>query len=401
MKLVVYDDLPSPNLEHQHRHSLSSWFAEGKTFASRASTGANFSRKRHSTTPLKIGAPTDFRRVQSFQPPPHFSGPYEPLELSIHRSGHRLSNLPSFESFQLGENQQRLTLAVPPRALSQNGIRARRCLSSDPSVSLSRKPVGSGNRRSVGRSQDVVEPPPRVQTASTLIPHFSVVSPVETTLSVDGSLPMFLHTRAQSQESIVTLSMDWSSQGSGTGDSMEAELRRQAPIMTKDERHQDEPSNGSANFDHSPSSASSRTMPSRISSLRRPSTTENRKTIASIPLANQTSQWFPPKENPLPRKVSLAGENGFAWERTRTLSGSTVASTVTTITGDTKVRGHNASISSTLTNTMTLHTSSRSPSPAFDEEFEAGYSQPVISEGRPQHSFSSPQYNDPAIGVAF
>lgn len=374
MKLVVYDDLPSPRRHNQHRHSWSSWFAEGKTLATRR---ASLSRKRHSTTPLKIGAPTDFRRVQSFQAPPPFSGLYQPLELSIHRSGNRLSDLPEFESFQLGENQQRQTLAVPPRALSPNGIRARRCLSSGPAVSLSRKPVGSGNRRSIGRPQRV---------ASTLIPHFSAVCPVEMALSIDGSTPMPPHNRASSKETISTLSTEWPGQATGAEGRMGAETHRQAPIVTKDERFQDEPSKEVACLNHSPSSASSRTTPSRISSQHHPSASENRKTIASIPVPNRMSQWFSPKETPSPKQVSLAGENGFDWERTRTLSGSTVASTVTTVTGDTKERGHNASISSTLTNTMTLHAASWGP---LDKEVEA------------QHSISSHQCPDQAIGMAF
>ena len=110
MKLVVYDDLPSPGFDHRRqRSSLSSWVVEGRNLASRASTRASMSWKRQSTTPLKIGAPTDFRRVDSFhlQSMPEVPDQYQPLELSIHRSSQRLSDLPSFDSFQVDDTRQR------------------------------------------------------------------------------------------------------------------------------------------------------------------------------------------------------------------------------------------------------------------------------------------------------
>lgn len=404
MKLRVYDDLPSPSVHRQHRNSLSSWISEGRTLASRASVRVSVHRRRHSTTPLRIGAPTDFRRVQSFQPRPPLPAKYQPLELSIHRSGNRLSELPSFESFQLDEldeDRHRRTLAIPPRALSTTSVRHRRCLSSDPTVAVSRKPVGSGDRRSLRDSRRLAEPAQPVRVASALIPHFSIVNPVETILSEQEALPVPVHTKSASKENKLVLSTDLPGHASKTEIHVEPERHTPLPIMSQADGTRNEPLKTLPSSNDSPSSASSRTMPSRISSLRRPSTAENRKTIASVPLPNRMSQWFT-KGPSSPKQVSLAGEKEFAWERTRTLSGTTVASTTTTITGGTKARNHNDSISSTITNTTTPRTSFHGPSLTTEKDLEASFYQPTIYEGRPQHhSHSSPRYDEQAIGLAF
>jgi hypothetical protein len=148
-------------------------------------------------------------------------------------------------------------------------------------------------------------------------------------------------------------------------------------------------------------------MPSRISSLHHP-TAENRNTIASVPLPNRVTQWFFPNSPPPPKQVSLAGEDGFAWERTRTMSGSTVASTVTTtITGGVQTRKHKASISSTFTSDTTPRASIHVPSRSGDKDFEAMFSHPTIPEGRPQHYPYAPykgeslRYDGSTVGLAF
>ncbi|KAJ5168463.1 uncharacterized protein N7482_004057 [Penicillium canariense] len=412
MKLVVYDDLPSPGVCHQPRHSLSSWFGEGRNLASRASGRASISWKRHPPAPLKISAPSDFRRVQSFQmqPSPIM---YQPLQLSIHRSGNRLSDLPSFDSFALDEASPRKTLAVPPPALSPAGIRSRRCQSSEARISLSRKPVGSANRRSLANIEEPIEPPQPVRIASVLIPHFSTINPVESLLPEDPvPMPTYVpsvpsvsrvptHFRSKSEESNITLDTELSIH-------VKTEvLGEEAPRTPPTAKHADETTDVPSLQD-SPSSASSRTMPSRISSLRRPSTAENRKTIASVPLPNRVTQWFFSSKPASPKQVSLAGENGFEWERTRTLSGTTVNSTITTITSAAVTRWPHASISSTFTNGTTPRTSLHGPSPAAEKDIEAGYSQPTIFEGRSQqysystsHAKDQVRYRGLAIGVAF
>ncbi|CAI7614143.1 unnamed protein product [Penicillium pancosmium] len=418
MKLVVYDDLPSPGgYHHRQRSSLSSWVVEGRNLASRASTRASMSWKRQSTgTPLKIGAPTDFRRVDSFHldSMPALPKQYRPLELSIHRSGHRLSDLPSFEEFQLEDNRQRQTIASPPRAFTPPGIRARRCQSSHAAVSVSRKPVGSGDRLSSVYIEHPIEAPKPVRIASTLIPHFSLVNPIETTIhEEDLNMPFFDESSWESN----VLSLKTSPLNHAETQTISSESEPQTP------RPKDTDSSTFTNSPFStrdsPSTASSRTMPSRLSSLRRPSTAENRNTIAAVPLPalpSRMSQWFFPGSkasagSPIKPAVSLAGENGFAWERTRTLSGTTVGSTVTTITGGANTRRPNFSVSSTFTASSTPRASisGTTPTPGTEKDIDASFYHPTIFEGRSQHHLSQtgsraedfPRYDGSNVGLAF
>lgn len=397
MKLVVYDDLPSPTVHHP-RHSLSSWVVEGRQLASKASARASMTLRRHSTaSAMKIGAPTDFRRVQSFHP--HVASTdsdYRPLELRIHQSGNQLPALPSFDSFQLDELHQRSTLAIPPPTLASSSVRDRRCQSTTSAVI--RKPVGSGNRRSWGSQWGpVIQAPPPVRIASGLIPHFSIVNPVETVLPetpVRISTPMPL----EDGDSKRSLDIEWPRHESHLPASTEEEeARPQTPRVSPRNADDlpDEPFLNEATHPRdSPSTASSRTMPSQISSLRRPTPplAEKRKTIASVSsLSNRMTQWFfPSKAAASPTAVSLAGENGFAWERTRTLSGTTMASTVTTITGGATAWRPNTSMSGTFTNTSTPRTSLRGPSPTAEKELDVGFSYPTIHEERQQQQPSDP-----------
>ncbi|KAJ5125607.1 Mediator complex subunit Med21 [Penicillium atrosanguineum] len=413
MKLVVYDDLPSPSVDHQPHNSLSSWISDGRNLASRASTRASMSFKRQSTVPLKIGAPSDFRRVEgfSFRPStprtPPIPTKYQPLELSIYRSGKRLSDLPEFDYFEIDEDRHRQTLAVPPRALSPNGVRAQRCQSANARLSMSRKPVGSGNRRSFRQSEYFPEPAQPVRIPSALVPHFSLVKPVKTVVSEGDMVPVTALVEPISNESQIELDTEWPDHVTQEQASMEAEP--QSPLPTKDQDYtSDDPFNAFSFPSDSPSSASSRTMPSRISSLYRPPTSENRNTIAETPMPNRVTQWFFSTGPPSPKQVSLTGEDEFAWERTRTLSGSTVASVVTTtITGGAQIRQHKASISSTFTSDTTPRASIHVPSRSGDKDFEAMFNYPAIPKGRPQHYPFAPykgeplRYDNSTVGLAF
>ncbi|CAI7669523.1 unnamed protein product [Penicillium manginii] len=410
MKLVVYDDLPSPGGYHHRQSSLSSWVVEGRNLASWASTRASMSWKRQSATPLRIGAPTDFRRVDSFhlESLPALPKQYKPLELSIHRSGHRLSDLPSFEEFQLEDNQQRQTIASPPRAFTPPGIQVRRCQSSHAAVAVSRKPVGSRDRLSSVYTDHPIDSPAPVRIASTLIPHFSLVNPIETTIrEEDLNTPSF---DPSSWESNV-LSLKTYSNHAETQTLSSSESDPQTP------RPKDiDPSDTSTITDSpfstrdSPSTASSRTMPSRLSSLSRPSP-ETRNTIAVPALPDRMTQWFFPgskasvSSSPS-QPVSLAGENRFAWERTRTLSGTTVGSTVTTITGGATNRRPNFSVSSSFTASSTPRVSLSGASPT-EKDVDGGF-YPTIYEGRSQHQLSRtarpedfPRYEGTDVGLAF
>ncbi|KAJ5584382.1 uncharacterized protein N7459_004182 [Penicillium hispanicum] len=413
MKLVVYDDLPSPDISHK-RDSIPSWIMEGKNLASRASDRASVSMswKRHTTAPLKISGPSDFRRVQSLHPQvpakDYSVVHYQPLELSIHRSGNRLSDLPSFETFQLEEDRHRQPLAVPPRTLSPTGIRTQRCQSTEGAFAVARKPVGSGERRSVGNLENVIERPPPVRIASALIPHFSIVNPVETLLPEDFE-PVPVHVRSDSEESDITFASQWPGHAS-IPEPPRQTLPRTPPARKDQEEGTDGEAIGEPSINDSPSTASSRTLPSQISSLRRPSysPTDNRKTIASMPLSNRVSQWFLPSKHSLSKSVSLAGENGFDWERTRTLSGTTVGSTITTITGGAKARKPNASVSSTFTGFTTPRSSLRGPSPTMEKDLEAAGYHPTILKSKsqrfsdpPSHGYEHSRYPESTMGVAF
>ncbi|CAG7973240.1 unnamed protein product [Penicillium salamii] len=405
MKLVVYDDLPSPSI-HQHRNSLSTWLNEGRNLASRASTRASLPMKRSSTMPLKISAPSDFRRVQSFQSPTAYeqhtlqspTTKYEPLDLRIHRSGNRLSDLPSFDSFQLNESPQRMTLPAPPRALTTpTNVRDRRCQTT---YSVSRKPVGSENRRSLGKSP-VIEKPVRI--TSSLVPHFSTVTPVEipvqearaassTHPSNTRGIRLSLTTPLPSHE------VDTQSWGVP-----------QTPPSTKS-LHTDStttsPSKYSPTSQVSPSSASTRTMPT-MSSLDRPSLPSfDRNTFPPTPssVSNRVTQWIFPNDKST--KISPPEDN-FNWERSRTLSGTTAAST-STVTGP-RTR-NNSSISSVFSSAITPRTSfSFHPSsPEKDLDPGPGRCQPTIFEGEQQNhplygyeGNETTRFRESGIGLAF
>ncbi|KAL4791519.1 hypothetical protein BDV19DRAFT_381496 [Aspergillus venezuelensis] len=181
MKLVVYDDLPSPG--PPRASSFPTWFMEeGRNLASRASSRASMSFKRKSTAPVRISAPTDFRRVTTLPPiiTTKASTEYRPLELSIHSPAQRLSDLPRFSDFGVEESQpQQAPITPPPRAMStmtdfSYPIR-RHTHRPSSSFNLPRKPVGSGSRRSSLATLDLLTEK-QVPVAHPLIPHFSVRS---------------------------------------------------------------------------------------------------------------------------------------------------------------------------------------------------------------------------------
>ena len=104
----------------------------------------------------------------------------------------------------------------------------------------------------------------------------------------------------------------------------------------------------------------------------------------------------------------MPGEKGFNWERTRTLSGTTVASTSTmTITGGPTTR-KNGSISSAFSSTITPRTSFQVLPSATEKDLDAGACYPTIFEDQQQHHQLSSyhdsghmRYHESSIGVAF
>ncbi|CBF69693.1 hypothetical protein AN6327.2 [Aspergillus nidulans FGSC A4] len=201
MKLVVYDDLPSPG-PPSPSSSFPSWIMdEGRNLVSRASIRASMSFRRRSTAPLRISAPTDFRVVagtSSTLPTRALSTapaqrPYRPLELSFQDPANRLPELPRFSDFNFdfgldNDQPQAAAIARPPKAFSfmtdasyqsrpQTFISHTRQPSS--SFSVPRKPVGSGSRRSSLATLELLmerKTPNPTPTRHPLIPHFSVRS---------------------------------------------------------------------------------------------------------------------------------------------------------------------------------------------------------------------------------
>ncbi|KAL3469414.1 hypothetical protein BJX99DRAFT_73936 [Aspergillus californicus] len=183
MKLVVYDDLPSPG--PPRASSFPTWMMDGRNIASRASSRASMSFKRKSTAPVRISAPTDFRRVTTL---PNISTvprastvstvptEYRPLELNFQRPANRLPDLPRFSEFKMEEDHLQAPLTRPPRALSftTDFSYQTRPRTHQPSSSfhLPRKPVGSGSRRSSLATLELLMEK-QISDSHPLIPHFS------------------------------------------------------------------------------------------------------------------------------------------------------------------------------------------------------------------------------------
>ena len=116
----------------------SQWLADGRSFASRASSKASLASRRNRarrTTVGSIGAPYDFKRVE--HPRGRGEG-YRPLILSIHLPGNELPPLPEFDEASLDDT----CLTLPPPALVKSRSEP---LLSRPSTAFTipRKPVPS------------------------------------------------------------------------------------------------------------------------------------------------------------------------------------------------------------------------------------------------------------------
>jgi hypothetical protein len=169
MKLVFYDNLPSPG-PPPRSSILSTWMAEGRNLASRPTSWASLPAKRKRAQRPVIGPPSDFRKLDPIR---HRREPFHPLELSIFLPGSRLSDLPEFDKLALRDAAQ---LSPPPKALSAHPGGPHRCCSESASFRLPRKPVGSGSRRSSLASVEQLADQGKEST-NPLIPHFSVRMP--------------------------------------------------------------------------------------------------------------------------------------------------------------------------------------------------------------------------------
>lgn len=121
----------------------SSWLSESRLRTSISVSRMSFTSRRSSSRRPMIGAPSQFRRVQSGRISPLRRGPaFRPLQLSIYLPGNELPDLPVF--WEDGSDEvMNLTLEKPAQALFK--CRSDSMLLRQPSSSFSipRKPVPS------------------------------------------------------------------------------------------------------------------------------------------------------------------------------------------------------------------------------------------------------------------
>ncbi|PYI08440.1 hypothetical protein BO78DRAFT_339192 [Aspergillus sclerotiicarbonarius CBS 121057] len=403
MNLAGDDDLPSPG-PPPRVSSIQSWVVEGRTRASRASNRASISLKRKSTAPVRISAPSDFRRVSMFLTE---SDGYCPLELSFNSPGNRLPDLPQFDDFGLD-------ITRPPRALSFAEMgRASHPRSHRPSSSfqLLRKPVGSGSRRSSLGAQELLER--HTSVASPLIPHFSTRGSAVTGLTASVITPTSPR---------LDLSGGYASQARNglRRDTNEAATFTVPRTPTKPNL-QDRPLPSIPTEEDSPSSGSTYHPPTTPSESR-PPTTPSENPNRTPTRSGRVTQWLfqtNSKPIPLPPSPGKASDKGPFRIRSRTLSGSTLASSITNLTG-----GHKTtpSLASGTTVAPTMRASNAdtrdfdlplgspfSPKQTFPSVTEE-HTYPTIYEGEQQQEHEVfedlraqyyENYRQSAVGLAF
>ncbi|KAL4898036.1 hypothetical protein BDV59DRAFT_53999 [Aspergillus ambiguus] len=427
MRLVVYDDLPSPGLPPRRASSIPSWVVESsRSIASRASNRASmtFRRKYAAPAPLRISAPSDFRRVATFSMKPDDTT-FTPLELSFNTPKNPLPDLLHiFDDIPPDDDRQRqstLGLNRPPRALSSptgaNPLRFSRSSSHHPSSSfqLPRKPVGSGSRRSsLATLEQLLDAQP-APIASPLIPHFSTRSSAMTglTASVISALPSRLDFPGPSSAGITT-----APRTPCLPDRPAASPRLPPKDTLPPQYHQQRPP--TASLDTRPATTTTTSSSSETTVQRTP------------PRAGRVTQWLFQTSSWKPAQPSHPVNPFRIRSRTRTLSGSTVASAQTNMTAAFKT----PSVSSAATtlagpppvSARALPSPSPDPFPSstLAKELElspapSSFSRPLlpslvderphptIYEGQPQkpHEYDglalspSGSYRHSAVGVAF
>ncbi|KAK2758205.1 hypothetical protein FQN54_004049 [Arachnomyces sp. PD_36] len=398
MKLVFYDDLPSPGVAPQSSN-LSHWVAEGRNLASKASNRASINTlwRRPSRKPT-ISKPSDFRRVDP--PAARLDTTFRPLELSIYRPGNHLGELPTFGDFDLEDLEEP---KPPPRALSP-GARH----SSQPSFSLPRKPVGSAPRPSsafVGASsaKNYHTMPQRQRPATD--PYMSPTAPQRTKSEAN---PPIRRVRSKSEPSLPP-----SPGKSNRSQSVDHTFAPQDGLFKETLGTEDKQSDPSTPPD-TPNTRNS-LLSYRVarwlfpSSPSTPPSPPNRASDQT--LSSRLSQFW----------ASPNGQPAVLHKRNRTLSGSTITSSSLMSTNGGGGHGRNFSLSSGATAT-TLH---QHPSLeiVLDKEIESGnyplpintsrkasVSQarfqeacPTVYEGEQQlgQDFRPDQHRQSAVGLAF
>lgn len=394
MKLVFYDNLPSPG-PPPRSSVFSFWMTEGRNLASRASSPAGLATWKKPTKRPTISGPSNFRRIDPVRARPQF----RPLELSIYMPGNRLSDLPEFDEFQVErpvfdkfQLEEPMLPTLPPRAFSFH-FEASRSARSERRQSapfrLARKPVGSGSCRSSLADLDQLSKreqrlsgdisDDKSENSNPLIPHFSVrfpdIDPVDEPLNRPRSLSQPLDRRL-------------------------SELINRHDLKTEDEE----------------SIASNATMRNK----------ESNDTLYRIPVKFATAPTSPISDGPSFQTQILPSDSppikdrswstattqkpephqpNFQYIRSRTLSESTMSSSATSVTG-----GHRTipSLSSAITAATTVQLSTAdahiykeiesdlptSLGPSYEDDC------PITDEG--QHGYEYDQrFPGTVVGLAF
>ena len=435
MKLAVDSALPRP--------SPPAWASSTPSLElysrlpSQRSKRASLTFKRKSTAPLRISGPSEFRTVSSFATSPRgfhpdsfilpFPGQFRPLELSFEASGNGLPDLPEFDTFQVEEECPVLTR--PPRTLrtSADISRISRAKSHrPPSFQLVRKPVGSGSRRSsLATMEQLMDK--RVPCSNPLVPHFSAHSHAAYDLAASRH-----HSGYTSLDSV-----------NGCGlivSKPEPPKEPQASRVTIPPRT---PTNTSTNLqdrplppipvEDSPSSGTTQRPPTTPSDTRPPTTpSENRNpnSATTTPTrSGRVTQWLFQSSNKAspfsssisPWKSPFTDKNPFRI-RSRTLSGSTFTSSLTSLTGGFKTTPSLSSNTTAVTPARPHHIEPRLEKeldvpmsfsrPYIPKQVDEPAIYPTIFEGQQQHQHPQNGYDEfdhnyyttyrrSAVGLAF
>ncbi|THC98806.1 hypothetical protein EYZ11_001714 [Aspergillus tanneri] len=383
--------LPVP--DNQPSSSVPSRIVNGRTRVSRASSRASMSFRRKSMTAatLRISAPSEFRRVPTLSIPVE-AEPFRPLELSFTH----LPELPNFEEFSLDNDDIHppVPLARPPKASLSRHSRTRSHRTSS-SFHLPRKPVRSGSfRSSLATLEQPFEKPPPIPS-NPLVPHFSSPSAVVSlntrvsapTQQPDSAPPLKSEPIKDPKNELPALSRAFTLQDrplppipieDDSSDLSSARREPRTPVTP--------PGNAHTNISNNTPPRSGRVAQWLLQ-------TSNKGLF--FPSGSITNPWKPSEKNPFRL-------------RSRTLSGSTLASSITSLTSS---LGFKTTPSEPVNTTTILHPSNIDG--RMEKELEFPLSKPSMDNPYPtihesQHQESDnfsfnyyENYRHSAVGLAF
>ncbi|KAE8355297.1 hypothetical protein BDV28DRAFT_129294 [Aspergillus coremiiformis] len=390
MKLDVDNALPRPS-SPPWASSTTSRRLDNRLESERFSR-ASFAFKRKSAAPLRISGPSEFRTVSSFATTPNGFRPesflplspkqFRPLELSFDASGNQLPDLPEFGKFQIeGECP---AVSRPPRTLKTSAeishISRSKFHRPSSSFQLPRKPVGSGLRRSsMGNLEQLMDK--QISTTNSLIPHFSTRSRAVTGLTASLQYPT--HTRLDSNtgRASVVSKPEPPNEPQASSDTIPARTPTNVTSFSLQGRPLPP-----LPIEYSPLSGTTQRPPTTPTGTRPPTTpSENRDpnpAITTPTRSGRVTQWLfqtsnkasSPSPFPSPWKSTFTDKNPFR-VRSRTLSGSTVTSTLTNLTSGFKTT---PSLSSNTTAATPIRPSHNKPRLEKEFDIPVPFSRPYL-----------------------